>query len=120
MQVLKWYQWIFKDKVKQITKILYASYRFRCTFVFTIFIEAKKKARLAKHPPTGGGKKDDDPTQAEEAVIASLEGRPSLDGLDGAIESYPDDEVNLTLTTGNQCTLKMSPGTEQQNVVMIT
>jgi hypothetical protein len=42
---------------------------------------------VAKHPPTGGGKKFPAPTSAEELVLASLEGRPSLEGIDDGVDT---------------------------------
>lgn len=40
-----------------------------------------------KRPKTGGGPKPASPTPVEQAVLESLEGRPSLQGLENGFDS---------------------------------
>ena len=60
-------------------------------------IFSKKKVSEAKAPRTGGGPKPPAVTPAEEAVLDSLEGRPTLEDVDGAVDSILPQAVNLPL-----------------------
>eukprot|EP00105_Crassostrea_gigas_P003557 XP_011416451.1 PREDICTED: uncharacterized protein LOC105320277 [Crassostrea gigas] len=48
---------------------------------------AKDKISQMKRPKTGGGPKPQSPTPIERAVIDSMDGRPSLQGLDSGIDT---------------------------------
>ncbi|XP_061186983.1 uncharacterized protein LOC133195127 [Saccostrea echinata] len=48
---------------------------------------AKDKLSQIKRPKTGGGPKPPSPTPVEQAMLDTLEGRPSLQGLDSGFDS---------------------------------
>ena len=52
-----------------------------------IFLPAKAKRCLSIRPPTGGGPRPDSPTVPEKLVLDNLEGRPSLCGIVGGIDT---------------------------------
>ena len=62
-----------------------------------ICLTAKKKADAARHPKTGGGKPPAKPSPAEEEILSNLEGRPSLEGLEGV-----DTPVSTSTSTRNE------------------
>ncbi|XP_046561060.1 uncharacterized protein LOC124270083 [Haliotis rubra] len=49
--------------------------------------KAKAKRSHAMRPPTGGGPRPESPTTPEQLVLQNLEGRPSLCGISGGIDS---------------------------------
>lgn len=49
--------------------------------------EAKGKLSEAKRPKTGGGPKPPSPTPVELSILEQLEGRPSLEGICGGIDT---------------------------------
>lgn len=60
------------------------SFVFNCTFLFSL---AKGKLSEIKRPKTGGGPKPLSPSASEKAMLKNLEGRSSLDGLSGGIDT---------------------------------
>lgn len=57
---------------------------FNCTILFSL---AKGKLSEIKRPKTGGGPKPVSPSASEKAILENLEGRPSLEGLSGGIDT---------------------------------
>ena len=66
-------------------------------------IIAKKKLSDSKHPPTGGGAKGPETTQAEETVIANLDGRPSLEGISVFVDTGDVPGNPILPVIGNIC-----------------
>ncbi|XP_062598670.1 uncharacterized protein LOC134260103 [Saccostrea cucullata] len=94
---------------------------------------AKDKLSQMKRPKTGGGPKPPSPTPVEQAMLNTLEGRPSMQGLDSGFDSG-DMEVDCSSgesasnsttsatcisSTQNSCAAKSQKGPEKKTKSLI-
>lgn len=76
---------------------------------------AKGKLSEIKRPKTGGGPKPVSPSASEKAILENLEGRPSLEGLSGGIDTSALSEPVSEVVTREEITKEktMEKGREE-------
>lgn len=76
---------------------------------------AKGKLSEIKRPKTGGGPKPASPSASEKAILENLEGRPSLEGLSGGIDTSALSEPVSEVVTREEITKEktMEKGCEE-------